>query len=247
MVQFYALSLVGTNPFIQSTPSTSSSAHLSSSARPSSASRSLNDLESPRDIHWSKPCKYDDSLTDQAYLFVDVVKHNKASGRDKFAEPSNVFWPPTPRVWSQALSTIQRTSPPPTNDLPHSYAFPDAALFIGVKTPEKTFAYLQRWLAYHSTLIFRFLPHDSEASPLSGDHWRAFLSGSIDNVHDKDWWKEKKLSMQQILGNAVKDYGDASEEERSDIRFKGLHVSVEGLISTDVAQEVLWELSELNF
>ena len=45
--------------------------------------------------------------------------------------------------------------------------------------------------------------------------------------------------MQCILGNAVKDFGGASEGEQSDIQFKGQHVSVEGLISMDVVQEIL--------
>ena len=66
--------------------------------------------------------------------------------------------------------------PFPANDLPRSYAFPNAALFIGIKTPDKMFTYLRWWLAYHSALIFRLLPHDSQATPLSGDHWHAFLS-----------------------------------------------------------------------
>ncbi len=146
-------------------------------------------------------------------------------------------------VWLDVQSLVKRTYPPPANDLPHGYAFPDAALFGGVKTPEKTSA----WLAHHSALIFQFIPHDSDASPLSGDHWCAFLSGSIEQVHDKDWRKEKKDYMRGMLGNAVKDFGGASEEVHSDIHFQGTKVSAKGPISADVAQEVLWEISELNF
>ena len=96
-------------------------------------------------------------------------------------------------------------------------------------------------------LIFQFVPHDSDAAPLSGDHWCAFLSGSIDQVHEKDWRKEKKDYMRSMLGNAVKDFREASEEVQSDIHFKGTKVNAEGPISADVAQEVLWEIFELNF
>ena len=138
---------------------------------------------------------------------------------------------------------LQSRGPP----LPLQMIFLAVMLFpMPLCSPDKMFAYLHRWLAYCSALIFQFLPHDSEATPLSGDHWRAFLSGSIDDVHDKDWQKDKKLSMQRILGNAVKDFGGASEEEQLDIQFKGQHVSAEGPISADVVQEILWEVSKLN-
>ena len=96
-------------------------------------------------------------------------------------------------------------------------------------------------------MIFRFIPHDSDASPLSRDHWHAFLSDSIEQVHNKDWRKEKKDYMRGILGNAVKDFGGASEDVKSDIHFKGMKVNAEGPITADVAQEILWEISELNF
>ena len=47
--------------------------------------------------------------------------------------------------------------------------------------------------------------------------------------------------------NAVKDFGGASEDVKSDIHFKGMKVNAEGLITVDVAQEILWEISELYF
>ena len=181
------------------------------------------------------------------HTLTDVIKYNKASGRDKFAEPSSPFWPPTPRVWSQALSSVQRTHPPPPSDLPCGYAFPDPALFVGVKTVDKTFAYLRRWLACCSALIFRFIPHDSNASPLSNDHWCAFLSNSLDQVHDSDWRKAKKISMRDILGTAIQDWENTSDEVQLDMRFRGSPVGLEGSISVAVAQEILWEISELNF
>ncbi len=152
-------------------------------------------------------------------MLVDIIKYNQASGRDKFAEPSSPFWPPTPHVWSQALSSVRRTHPPPLSDLPCSYAFLDAALFVGVRTLDKTFSYLHHWLSYRLAMIFRFVPHNSDASPLSNNQWRAFLSDSLDKVYDNDWRKAKKISMRDLLGMAIQDLENTSDEVQSDMCF----------------------------
>ena len=165
----------------------------------------------------------------------------------KFVEPTGPLWPPTNTTWSNALASVRRTDPPPANDLPRGYAFPDAALFIGVQKPEKTYAYLRQWLKYQTALIFRLIPDDNNAHPLSSDHWCSFLSKSMENDNQNDWCRAKKATMRELLGTVIENFDSASDSLKSDLCFKGQPITSKGAISPGVVQEILWEISELNF
>ena len=162
-------------------------------------------------------------------------------------EPTGPLWPPTNTAWSNALALVRQTDPPPANDLPRGYAFPDVALFIGVQKPEKMFAYLRQWLKYWSALIFRFIPDDNDAHPLSSEHWCSFLSKLMENDNQNDWHRAKKATMQELLGTAMENFDSASNLLKSDLCFKGQLITSEGAISLGVVQEILWDISELNF
>jgi hypothetical protein len=62
-----------------------------------------------------------------------------------------------------------------------------------------------------------------------------------------DHRKSKKEDLSSLLGSAWKAYGEADENVRVELRWKGKIIDEGNLVNPDLAREILWEISELNF
>lgn len=225
MTKYYARCLSGVNPFIPTTRD------------PLNASLNRSALKVVNTTSRHNP--YPRSLRQQT-----------GSGRNPFTEPSGSFWPPTPTVWSEALGSLDRSKFLVRDDLPHGYAFPSAALFAGVQTEERRQSYLRKWITHRPALIHRFIPTDSDAGPLSSDHWRSFLSNDLSKITSLDRRKQKKEQMRDLLGRAWETFGeasDSSENVQGTLKWRDKAIGHSENIASTVAQEILWEISELNF
>jgi hypothetical protein len=138
------------------------------------------------------------------------------------------------------------------------YAFPEPGLFVGVTTEERQALYFANWLKYRDALIY-WLAFSSSASTTSNKLWRTLLTLPLNHnpvappKHDNT----KKTSRSQKQHNIVymllescfnMDEGVAlNPGALLDISWQGQTLSSTSVPPVQIAQEILWELYELNF
>ena len=130
------------------------------------------------------------------------------------------------------------------------YTFPEPAIFVRTQTIERQDTYFRSWLKYRSTLIYRVSSKDFTKTPMPGSIWRDLLTYEYSQQKLTDNIKVMKSNKLRAL--AVDFLQNCLQVE--DVALIGLEkgrVVWNGKVCktlTDAEhEEILWELSELNF
>lgn len=137
------------------------------------------------------------------------------------------------------------------------YAFPEPGLVAGVQTPEKQARFLYNWLKARPALLYRLASSTSTARLLSNHSWRALLNYGGADVQPLAGSSSKttksfqrRQEMHELLGNCMEEAGvdlQPMDDDTHQVVWREQQVTLGTLPSTEVAQEILWELYELNF
>lgn len=137
---------------------------------------------------------------------------------------------------------------------PHDagYVFPDPGLFVGTSNAERQAKYLFHWIKHRTEMIYRLTSAQSSARPISSQIWRDFLNFGADVSVGEANTKAAKRRQQivEIIGDSAT--ADGVEVSTTPIPSSGpswrdQQISAEVLPTEAITQEILWELSELNF
>ncbi|KAJ7598231.1 hypothetical protein C8J56DRAFT_1157539 [Mycena floridula] len=157
------------------------------------------------------------------------VSHTAKAERDKFAEPASIFCPRTTESWSLALRNVdQNVQPSLCNVICTGYLYPDPGLFFGVETHARMLEYLISWLQFRPAFLLRAA---RGAVPIPPKQWRLLLNlANVKQGSDTRNGKQRAL-VEDLLRNVLDD----------------LHINPQATNRRLEWNEVLWELSELNF
>jgi len=133
------------------------------------------------------------------------------------------------------------------------YIFPEPAMFLHAQTVEYQETYFMTWLKYQSALIYCITSEDSTAVPMPTSVWRNALS--YEHTLDKkgnssSLSKDMKSNhlcqcVLDLLQNCVQtDDVTLVGLQRGEAEWNGKVVKT---LNDAECEEVLWELSELNF
>ena len=169
--------------------------------------------------------------------------------------------PPEIPTWHSVLShvvadpgrVVYKITPADTG-----YAFPDPGLFISVTIVEKQATYFANWVKYRDALIYR-LAFSSSASIFSNKFWQPLLNLPLDHNPTAplkcDISKKTSLSQKQqdIVYTLLESCFNMDDEVTLnsgpllDINWQGQKLLSTHVPPVQVAQEILWEIYELNF
>ncbi|KAG6834115.1 hypothetical protein H0H93_011821 [Arthromyces matolae] len=184
------------------------------------------------------------------------------AGRNKFDDPVDPMFPPPIPAWRDALFNVDRAEKNFVDKevLPSDfgYAFPEPALFVAFEKPERRTSALQSWLRYREAFIYRLTFEASDARPMSGKAWRDLLcldwlktpSKTPKPASDTSFQKQSKNSTRlELLQDNLNSCLESTSSVVSDVppgkeTWCGKPFSS---LTTPDFEEILWELSELNF
>ena len=196
--------------------------------------------------------------------FLDSIEARptqSGESRDKWKDPETPFLPPPNLHWEGAMKIVNkdesRVHKPHVIDW--GYRFPEPALLLGPKLPERLQLYLANWLAARPLWIGR-VDHDPPRTYPTPQLWRDFL-GSVPSIQPQSSkGKEpdgKSLMATEKGKRAMWDlFGDDLLETQGDIfspegvvEFRGEQVSIASLVTPPslLVQKITWELFELGF
>ncbi|KAK1217152.1 hypothetical protein PQX77_020194, partial [Marasmius sp. AFHP31] len=151
---------------------------------------------------------------------------------------SNPLLPSSVPAWSDALRTLSHhdltTPPPPGHD--RGYWLPPARLFVTPERDDIKLALLRNWRKVREVLIFRTT---TGVSRLSAKDWRSLLNISGGDTKQVSETRSGKQHKSMLL--------KYDELPRLEAKWKGAEISPEELPETRTIQEILWEVTELNF
>ncbi|KAJ8073869.1 hypothetical protein PM082_012147 [Marasmius tenuissimus] len=172
--------------------------------------------------------------------------------RDKFVEIPGPCSPPIPECWVNALSSIERNRRPAKETVVNGgYSFLDPGMIL-FPPPEKRERLLRNWLRLRPVLIFRHcMPAGVASGAWSSKQWRVIL-GTTDDYTPKEGshkMAEQRAVVKDLLGQCLKFYGDLEYDPKDTLHFKwqDCRLPVGRLSDPLLAQEIVWELFELNF
>ena len=169
--------------------------------------------------------------------------------------------PPVMPAWRSALSHVVADPERVVYKITTAdagYAFPDPGLFVGVTSVEKQTTYFVNWIKYRDALIY-CLAFSLSASTFSNKFWQALLNLPLDHnpmaPPKRDISEKKSRSQQQhdvvytLLESClnVDDGVTLNSGPLLDISWQGQTISLTYVPPVQVAQEILWEIYELNF
>lgn len=180
-----------------------------------------------------------------------------SSGRNKFLDLTGPLAPPSIEAWPAALLAVDTA---PSNrslqfkDSKNGYAYPDPALFINVQTDAKCALYFANWLRHRTALIFRVSTPTTDTSPIGNQLWRTLLGLPLEILTNDATTREtksakRKQAIRDILANCVNpaDGVSINPEDKPRISWQGMDIALGVVPSVQVARQILWEISELNF
>jgi hypothetical protein len=178
--------------------------------------------------------------------------------RDKWQDPDTPYLPPPNLHWEAAMKIAikdqSRIHTPYVID--RGYRFPEPALLIGPKLPERLQTYLANWLASRALWVGR-VDHDPPRTYPTPQLWRDFL-GSVPSAQPQSHKADRKgLTATEKRKQVMRElFGDDLLESQGDVfspdgvvEFRGEEISVGSLTNPSalLAQKVTWELFELGF
>jgi hypothetical protein len=160
---------------------------------------------------------------------------NPPTGRNKFDVYESPLMPLPIPAWRNALTAVNRDEMPASYNT--RYLFPEAAIFASTNETRRA-KFFATWNAFRPACILRVFSAYSLVSPLSGQQWRDFLlDGLLEHSH------EPTLVRQREQAKAI--FADALDElQIVPCPPPSNHFPT---VPVDEAQQVLWELTELNF
>ena len=183
----------------------------------------------------------------------------RSDGQDKFHDPASPLWPPALPSWRCAMNNFKVTTAQFVNGNANSmdlgYIFPEPAMFLRAQTVECCETFFMTWLKYRSALIHRVTLKDSTAAPIPSSVWRDVLSyehaqgkKDISSSSQSKVAKSGHLLRQRVL-DLLQDCVQTDDVtliglQRGEAKWNGKVVES---LSDAEREEVLWELSELNF
>ncbi|KAG0703203.1 hypothetical protein DFH29DRAFT_998656 [Suillus ampliporus] len=192
---------------------------------------------------------------------IETRPAQSGESRDKWKDPDTLFLPLPNLHWEGAMKIVVKDGShvciPYVID--RGYRFPEPALLLGPKLPERLQLYLANWLTARPLWIGR-VDHDPPRTYPTPQLWRDFL-GSIPSVQPQSSkGKEpdgKSLTATEKGKRAMRDlFGDDLLEIQGDIfspdgvvEFRGEQVSIASLATPPslLVQKITWELFELGF
>ena len=244
----------------------SSQPSSSSSRPPAPKSSTLGKAPKQKGKQRHQPCKYLSFFFVCCMLtqFSDSINARPAQSgesRDKWKDPETPYLPPPIVLWETAMKiTIKdqsRVHTPYVID--RGYRFPEPALLLGPKLPERLQLYLANWLAARPLWIGR-VDHDPPRAYPAPQLWRDFLGSAPSAQPQSSKGKEsdtKSLTATEKGKRAMRDlFGDDLLETQGDIfspegvvEFRGERVPIANLAAPPVllVQKITWELFELGF
>ncbi|KAF5336277.1 hypothetical protein D9758_014498 [Tetrapyrgos nigripes] len=179
-------------------------------------------------------------------------KNASSSARDKFHLVSHSLFLTSP-CWGPALSRVNQSNPPVP--IQGGYAFPDPSLFVTVQKREKMFKYCWNWLQFRDVLLFRVTQPSPRLIPNST--WRQILNGELTSTTQPSSSSSQrpsrtasaKATARDLLGNCLLSTGVEVDLENppSFVMWREQSFSEPSDISEKVAQEIIWEVAQLNF
>lgn len=262
----YARSLLSySNPFITEPTNHSPPpipSQITSQSQPSSSKRGPTHVgELP--THTSKrsgPCMSHTTVfaipTSHKTLDPQTKPNTKTSNasRNKYTNMISPLSPSPIETWRDALQCVDTNPARRVSDvrLPNSgYAFPEPGLFLGVTSTEKQARFFFNWLKYRPALLYR-LTAASGPKPVSNQLWRTLLSLPSEPALQPQTSSTKSAANHNIvytlLDEASKTAGlQLNATTPVTIHWHQHQIDVKQLPPPKVAQEILWELHELNF
>ena len=183
------------------------------------------------------------------------------SNRNKFAEPDSSLMPPAIPAWRSALSHVVADPERVVYEITAAdagYAFPDPGLFVSVTIAERQATYFANWVKYREALIYR-LAFSSSASTSSNKIWRALLKLPLNHnptaPPKRDVSEKTSRSQKQhdIVYSLLESCFNVDHEVTLnpvpllDINWQGQTLLSTCIPPVQMAQEILWEIYELNF
>jgi hypothetical protein len=176
------------------------------------------------------------------------------TGRNKYANLTSPLSPPIIEGWRHALQSVDTNPLRRVSDARLSnsgYALPDPGLFLGVTTTEKQARFFVNWLKYRSALLYRLVA-GSGAKPIGNQMWRTLLSLPLEQEVKSQPPSTKSASRRELIRTLLEEASKMADIELnsapSNTVFWHEHeVHPERIPERRVAQEILWELHELNF
>ena len=182
-------------------------------------------------------------------------KSSTGAGRNKYIEDPNPLIPPAIDAWRNALARVD-TDPKnqagcfsrPTDA---GYAFPEPGIIYGGQSAERQAKLLLGWLRQRPAMIYRLTSSASSARVLSNQSWRTMLTygDTPVSLESREQTKSasRRVDMRQLLGNCLDESGLELVAGTDHLFWCKQELSTGTLPSTDICQEILWELYELNF
>ncbi|KAF5359920.1 hypothetical protein D9758_013988 [Tetrapyrgos nigripes] len=168
-------------------------------------------------------------------------------GQNPYSLPTHPLFPLSSPVWKYCLSHLDTSSPPasPTK----CFAFPDSQLFTAVQSRKKLSKYIKNWLRFRDILLLRL--SQSSCSPVLNHVWRQLLGGEFRSSSGSKETRaaNRKLEVRTLLGGCVLESGIKLDYEAplGSVSWRGEEITADAPVPDRVVQEVLWELSMLNF
>jgi hypothetical protein len=175
-------------------------------------------------------------------------------------------------AWRDALKNVvvDPSRDASLNPGDRGYAFPDPGLFCGVTTPEGQAKFFYNWLKYRPALIYRLARRHSNAKPWFSQDWRTMLhlpipgfqgpprlnptsSSALPKKSPAGGLEQTKSARRfEVIQALLRDCMDVggihvNDSPTNEMVWQEQHLSPGELPDQRVAQEILWELYELNF
>ena len=170
-------------------------------------------------------------------LAITGRKKEKAAptGRNKFLHYDSPLMPLRIPAWSDALQAVDHDQHPISYNT--CYVFPEAALFAS--TNESCGAkFFVTWVAIRPAWFSQMMSAQSPPTPLSNQQWRNFLLDGLLSLSKEPKLVRRCAEVRHILAGVLEE----------------LNMEFHSPVSNDFpdtplaeAQELLWEMTELNF
>jgi hypothetical protein len=151
-------------------------------------------------------------------------------------------------VWANALRSVDQSAHRVQQDAKRTYALPEPALFVTPADEKKRISFLLMWLKCRVAWLWR-LESESQVA-LTTQMWRDALGMDYNRTSRGETSAGKRREqISKIMGDAVEKPGVSFSSLHGDepAVWRGRKLANDVMPPTNVVQEILWELYELNF
>ncbi|KAL0568378.1 hypothetical protein V5O48_013609 [Marasmius crinis-equi] len=231
-------------PAVSATPTAIPPSSTSALRQPSSGpSRTTKSISSGRSSHLpSKPKASKKESTATATI-----------ERNKFIDVDSPFMPRTFSTWAAASVAVGETfdlniAPPAGRNT--GYALPDPNILVGTKNEGARIRYVTTWLKIRPVMLYRMRSPTFE--PLKTSDWRSILGMEAHSTKTDTVVGKRRSEMQAMLRECLVTGGlqgtiDLDHLDTAPAKWGDASFDPTVMPPTDIVQQVLWELFEINF